>query len=363
MSSFPESSTSTTGAETTTTTTSSNPEPQPGTSQDPIINTDDPKPGPSTTAADFDLEVFDSGSSCSLEDCWNCPDIQTTPKQSIPPLTIGGGGGGKSVKKTSKQLDLSVEDDDLDNSENEFDDLHVSTMSASPFNAEPMESACPSETEEAISDDEDEDEDKMDDDDGDQDHCQCPKSLIALPPLRLSEAVNSNNSSSTSSGSSSSTTSTSLLNKSSCWKCAGPSTSTASLTLCSLHATSSDQSTENIDEIVQDHDNFGTDENEDDSSLDSTSSCLGMSLLVKDTPAEELLAIPANKIGGFKRKSNEDQSVNPSGFIDHSITAKKKRETFISEEQEVCLTPIGKKTVQLKYFEEKKDKCLAIIRI
>ena len=33
---------------------------------------DDPKPGPSTTAAEFDLEVFDSGSSCSLEDCWRC---------------------------------------------------------------------------------------------------------------------------------------------------------------------------------------------------------------------------------------------------------------------------------------------------
>ena len=346
MSSFPEASTSTTGAETTTT-TSSNPEPQPGTSQDPIINTDDPKPGPSTTAADFDLEVFDSGSSCSLEDCWGIPDIQTTTKQqSIPPLIVGG-GGGKSLIKTSKKLDLSVEDDDLDNSENEFDDLHVSTMSASPFNAEPMESACPSETEEAISDDEDEDEDKMDDDDGDQDHCQCPKSLIALPPLRLSEAVNSNTSS-TSSGSGSSSTSTTVL-KSSCWKCAGPSTSTASLTLCSLHA-SSEQSTENIDEIVQDHDNFGTDENEDDSSLDSTSpNWTGMSLLVKDTPPEELLAIPANKIGGFKRKSNEDQSVNPSGFIDHSITAKKKRETFISEEQEVCLTPIGKiRAVQKK---------------
>ena len=351
MSSFPESSTSTTGAETTTT-TSSNTEPQPGTSQDPIINTDDPKPGPSTTAADFDLEVFDSGSSCSLEDCWGCPDIQTTPKQQSIPLTVGG----KSVKKTSKQLDLSVEEED--NSENEFDDLHVSTMSASPFNAEPMESACPSETEEAISDDEDEDEDKMDDDDGDQDHCQCPKSLIALPPLRLSEAVNSNTS--TSSGSTSST-STSLL-KSSCWKCAGPSTSTASLTLCTLHASS--ESTENIDEIVQDHDNFGTDENEDDSSLDSTSSCLGMSLLVKDTPPEELMAIPANKIGGFKRKSNEDQSVNTSGFIDHSITAKKKRETFISEEQEVCLTPIGKPSKKNYFKEKKRDISYAsIIRI
>ena len=88
----------------------------------------------------------------------------------------------------------------------------------------------------------------------DEDHCQCPKSLIALPPLRLSEAVSN----------ASSNSSSSLL-KSSCWKCAGPSTSTASLTLCSLHANS--ESTENIDEIVQDHDNFGTDENEDDSSL------------------------------------------------------------------------------------------------
>ena len=34
---------------------------------------DDPKPGPSTSAAEFDLEVFDSCSSCSLEDCWG-PD-------------------------------------------------------------------------------------------------------------------------------------------------------------------------------------------------------------------------------------------------------------------------------------------------
>ena len=33
-------------------------------------NCEDPKPGPSTTAAEFDLEVFDSGSSCSLEDAW-----------------------------------------------------------------------------------------------------------------------------------------------------------------------------------------------------------------------------------------------------------------------------------------------------
>ena len=91
-------------------------------------------------------------------------------------------------------------------------------MSGSPYNnPEPMESACPSETEEAISDD-DEDDDKMEDDDRDRDndsdadHCQCPKSLIALPPLRLSEAVSTSNSSAESS---------SNTTKSSCWKCAG----------------------------------------------------------------------------------------------------------------------------------------------
>ena len=84
---------------------------------------------------------------------------------------------------------------------------------------------------------------------------------------------------------------------------------------------------------------------------DSTPSCLGLSLLVKETPAEELYAIPSSKIGGFKRKSNEE-SANPSGgFIDHSLNAKKKRETFISEEQEVCLTPIGNFVKLLSRYE------------
>jgi hypothetical protein len=41
---------------------------------------DDPKPGPSTTAAEFDLEVFDSGSSCSLEDAWG---LGCSPENSI----------------------------------------------------------------------------------------------------------------------------------------------------------------------------------------------------------------------------------------------------------------------------------------
>ena len=109
-------------------------------------------------------------------------------------------------------------------------------MSASPVQPDPMESACPSETEEAISDEDevsfsaiclhfllcvsylfllmsavcfdlqDEEQDKLEDE---GDHCTCPKSLIALPPLRLSEVDNSSTAPSTGS----------------CWKCAGPSTS------------------------------------------------------------------------------------------------------------------------------------------
>ena len=109
------------------------------------------------------MEVFDSGSSCSLEDCWGCPDI---------PQAKSSGSGNNSTTTTTKSkkskktlastITLAVADEA---SENEFDDLHVgSSMSASPYNPEPMESACPSETEEAISDDdeEEEEEDKMD---------------------------------------------------------------------------------------------------------------------------------------------------------------------------------------------------------
>ena len=217
----------------------------------------EPKAGPSTTAADFDLEVFDSGSSCSLEDCFAPASSSSRDK---------AGTRSKNRAKRQQHLSSSViastESTTGESSENEsYDELAVVGMSASPIQAEPMESACPSETEEAISDeDEDlEDDTKMEDMEDEEDHCQCPKSLIALPPLRLSEAVDSNNKASTSSKS--------------CWKCAGPSTSRASLALCADHAT--DENTENLDEIVQDHDNFGTDENEDDS-LDSSPSVINM---------------------------------------------------------------------------------------
>ena len=44
---------------------------------------DDPKPGPSTSAAEFDLEVFDSCSSGSLEDCWG-PDCHHSSCETSP---------------------------------------------------------------------------------------------------------------------------------------------------------------------------------------------------------------------------------------------------------------------------------------
>ena len=224
-------------------------------------------------------------------------------------------------------------------------------MSTSPVQADLMESACPSETEEAISDeDEDEEHDgKLEDED---DHCQCPKSLIALPPLRLSEAVDG--SASKSSGGS-------------CWKCAGPSTSRASLKLCAEHA---EESTENIDEIVQDHDNFGTDENEDDS-LDSSpvitrplsqssadwqlklmtglkrkyepSSSSSASCSTSSCNSDNRLSVPKGEIiqdffGSLRKSRSPLEDVHEDNLDLNEVTLpKRKRDTFSEQEQEVCL--------------------------
>lgn len=284
--------------------------PQPGPSNEEqdlfLINkpADEPKPGPSTTAAEFDLEVFDSGSSCSLEDCWPSKDQPSSNK--LP----GGPGAGslKKSKRSSKSKIISETGSESSSEESTSFDLKMDNHPKAE-----MESACPSETEEAISDEEE--EDKMEDEEDDEeDHCQCPKSLIALPPLRLSDVNNH------------------------CWKCAGPSTSTASLALCSAHASSagdssSAESTENIDEIVQDHDNFGTDENEEDS-LDSST-------------LSSMMLIPSNSEprSGFKRKSGEEtltKSNDKSNDDFHpgsalAIIPKRKREMFSEIEQEVCL--------------------------
>ena len=54
---------------------------------------DDPKPGPSTSAAEFDLEVFDSCSSGSLEDCWG-PDCHHSSCETSP---VAGSTNRRSV--------------------------------------------------------------------------------------------------------------------------------------------------------------------------------------------------------------------------------------------------------------------------
>ena len=60
---------------------------------------------------------------------------------------------------------------------------------------EPIQSAYSSKTEEVVSDDEEdleEHDEKIEDMEAEEengDHCQCPKSLILLPPLRLSMLV------------------------------------------------------------------------------------------------------------------------------------------------------------------------------
>jgi len=309
---------------------------------------DDPKPGPSTTAAEFDLEVFDSGSSCSLEDCWRCDkDCPPTvaPVVQATASTSSTSKGLRSKSRSKKHLSSSATSESSENeSYDELVGIGVIGSQGSPMNPhEPMESACPSETEEAISDEEDleENDEKMEDMEAEEeegDHCQCPKSLIALPPLRLSEAVNHSSTASTSH----------------CYKCAGPSTSTASLTLCSAHA---NESTENIDEIVQDHDTFGTDENEEDS-MDSLTMALMESRSAASNMASNssyMSSLSANKIGGYKRKSGEemldhhccgkDNFQNPmSNSLNNEISplilqSKRKREAFSEQEQEVCLTP------------------------
>jgi len=90
-------------------------------------DTDDPKPGPSNSAADFDLEVFDSGSSCSNEECW--------------------GGEEKGVRKCDKIIGSN--DDVAEPTESGHTDL--SDIKNLPIHSKisiETESECESETEE-----------------------------------------------------------------------------------------------------------------------------------------------------------------------------------------------------------------------
>ena len=83
---------------------------------------DDPKPGPSTTAAEFDLEVFDSCSSCSLEDCWG-PDCHHSSCDSSPiagsentSVLARSGGRNKSFHRKGNKRQLNISSSNPDGS-------------------------------------------------------------------------------------------------------------------------------------------------------------------------------------------------------------------------------------------------------
>ncbi len=227
----------------------------------------DPKPGPSNTAAEFDLEVFDSGSSCSLEDYWlnevvnssktskdrfgNFKSSNKNKRRTSKDNNSGSTEGSSPLQEFrlrsgSFDLDCMEEEGDVQlaqeapaagsNNDN-ADNSNLGSPMAGPSGLnqnqnhgnidEPPASACPS--------------------DDDDDEVQLPKDCADK-----SEVVDS-------------------------WKCT-PSTSKASAPSASAEPDAAEvqnagvndsNSQENIDAIVQDHDNFGTDENED--SMDAVS--------------------------------------------------------------------------------------------
>ena len=276
----------------------------------------DPKPGPSTTAADFDLEVFDSGSSCSLEDCWaTAPPISPAAaaakkKDSKAPAKGKGASSSSSSKRSRRGGKVSPSssssakaprrrrlrssfgiseksDKEEEEEESEGTDLgspipgpsglqknkaqqeqHQKSKLSSQDSVEeeeeeesavvelppvevPPESACPSEEEE----------------EEEEDRCEREDMEEADRAAREDGGGGADNdaSLSTASGAAGSGSgSASAAAASSNPEEPGPSCSTSTL----QHHQQQQQ--ENIDEIVQDHDNFGTDENEEDS-LDSIS--------------------------------------------------------------------------------------------
>lgn len=345
---------------------------------------DDPKPGPSTTAADFDLEVFDSCSSCSLEtDCWGPPGCNNSSCGSSPqgpqavqdlqevlavattslvsarghlakghknkplrPLTgvaagpSGGCQAGNSKKipsdlssdnssvedfnMASPILDLPEPADDAGSQGGVPEEVAVAGGSQAavlppghdlPADADVPASACPSETEEATSERDDLNDDVEDVEDMDQeedvnvvDVISDADEPVAGHDLRLGAASvagpvqNYQCDRGTSSApvpSLPSTTAGAGCSQSSSNHCklfglkmhchsSGPETpgtsgtGVASKISCASGGASGN---DNIDQIVQDHDNFGTDENED--SLDSSSLLPSVSSLATPLTASQ----------------------------------------------------------------------------
>ncbi len=230
---------------------------------------DDPQPGPSTSAAEFDLEVFDSGSSCSLEDCW-CGVVaakldEEEKKEKGPTRRLYFCTDKKKKKSTrskkkkraassssSSESSSLADDERLRHSCRMEDDGDEVIAGPSGVNSaggggssnlavveeDPPASACPSETE----------------DDGAE-----IAGVLVLPPV----------------------------------PCAAARAATIDRWAAAATAAANSSSYENIDEIVQDHDNFGTDENEDsldcsDLSGNENSNSLSLGASLSSAPSEGL---------------------------------------------------------------------------
>jgi len=85
---------------------------------------EDPKPGPSNSAADFDLEVFDSGSSCSNEECWELNHDHAGSKGKAVPLSATTSLSSQSKLLTSSQSIEKACDSECDSETEEMEVLN-----------------------------------------------------------------------------------------------------------------------------------------------------------------------------------------------------------------------------------------------
>jgi len=85
---------------------------------------EDPKPGPSNSAADFDLEVFDSGSSCSNEECWELNHDHAGGKGKAVPLSATTSLSSQSKLLTSSQSIEKACDSECDSETEEMEVLN-----------------------------------------------------------------------------------------------------------------------------------------------------------------------------------------------------------------------------------------------
>jgi len=85
---------------------------------------EDPKPGPSNSAADFDLEVFDSGSSCSNEECWELNHDHAGSKGKAVPLSVTTSLSSQSKLLTSSQSIEKACDSECDSETEEMEVLN-----------------------------------------------------------------------------------------------------------------------------------------------------------------------------------------------------------------------------------------------